>query len=55
MLTAIDRRPLTSFIATHCNHRDYAAEWQRCGDKLMTQAFAAEAGKVEALAPGIGG
>lgn len=46
---------LTSFIATHCAHRSYAADWQRYGDELMAQAFAAETRKLEALAPGIGG
>ena len=46
---------LASFIATHCGHRDYAANWQRYSEELVARAFAAEARKMEALAPGIGG
>lgn len=46
---------LTSFIASHCTHRDYAAEWQQYGEELVARAFAAEMVKAVALVPGIGG
>jgi len=44
-------RRLTSFVAEHCAHRSYAADWRRYGDDLLATAFAVEAGKLEILAP----
>jgi hypothetical protein len=44
-------RRLTGFVAEHCAHRSYGADWQKYGDDLLAQAFAAEADKLEILAP----
>ncbi|PVE52002.1 hypothetical protein DC429_16865 [Arthrobacter sp. TPD3018] len=42
-------RRLTTFIAEHCSHRSYAADWKRYGDDLLAASFAAEARKLEIL------
>jgi len=34
---------LTTFVAEHCAHQPYAADWRRYGDDLLAAAFAAEA------------
>lgn len=44
-------RRLASFIADHCGHRPYAADWQQYGDDLVAAAFVAEARKLKFLAP----
>lgn len=44
-------RRLTGFVAEHCAHRAYAADWRRYGDDLLATAFAAEARKAEIFAP----
>lgn len=44
-------RRLTSFVAEHCAHRPYTADWIRHGDELLRVAFALEAGKLATLAP----
>jgi hypothetical protein len=44
-------RRLTGFVAKHCAHRAYAADWRRYGDDLLATAFAIEVGKLEILAP----
>lgn len=44
-------RRLTGFVAEHCAHRSYAADWRRYGDDLLATAFAVEARKLETLAP----
>lgn len=40
-------RRLTVFVAEHCGHRPYAADWQRYGEAMVRDAFAAEAAKLE--------
>lgn len=42
-------RRLTGFIADHCGHRPYAADWQRYADDLLAASFAAEARKLDTL------
>lgn len=42
-------RRLTGFVAEHCTHRPYAADWQRYADDLLAASFAAEARKLETL------
>jgi hypothetical protein len=42
-------RRLTGFVAEHCAHRPYAADWQRYADDLLAASFAAEARKLETL------
>ena len=42
-------RRLSTFVAEHCAHRPYAADWQRYADDLLAASFAAEARKLEAL------
>ncbi len=44
-------RRLTAFIAEHCAHRPYAADWRRYGDEIMRDAFAREIARVEDQLP----
>jgi hypothetical protein len=44
-------RRLTSFVAEHCSHRSYAADWRRYGDDLLAESFAIETRKLNTLAP----
>lgn len=45
---------LTTFVAEHCSHRTYAADWIRFGREAMREAFAIEALKMAVLAPQLG-
>ena len=47
-------RRLTAFIAEHCAHRPYAADWARYGEEMLSTAFAREADKLATLAPQFG-
>jgi hypothetical protein len=47
-------RRLTTFIAEHCAHRPYAADWARYGEEMLSAAFAREADKLATLAPQFG-
>jgi hypothetical protein len=42
---------LANFIAEHCGHRPYAADWIRHGEDALRTAFAVEAAKLDTLAP----
>lgn len=44
-------RRLTSFVAEHCGHRSYAADWIRFGDRALHEIIAEETRKREVLAP----
>lgn len=43
-------RRLCGFVTAHCGHRSYAVDWQRFGDGMLRDAFAAEAAKLTTLA-----
>lgn len=44
-------RRLTTFIAEHCAHRPYAADWERYGDRVLHDVITAETLKRGVLAP----
>ncbi len=44
-------RRFTGFVAEHCGHRPYAADWGRYGDRVLDEAIMAETLKREVLAP----
>lgn len=44
-------RRLTGFVAEHCAHRSYAADWGRFGDRVLHDVIATETHKQELLAP----
>lgn len=44
-------RRLTGFVAEHCAHRSYAADWGHFGDRVLHDVIAAETLKRELLAP----
>ncbi len=41
---------LTSFIAEHCAHRPYAADWRLYGDQMLHDAMTSQMAKLDALA-----
>lgn len=41
---------LTRFVAEHCGHRPYAADWQKYGDDIVAAALASETQKLGAIA-----
>lgn len=44
-------RRLANFIAEHCGHPPYAADWIRHGEDALRAAFAVETAKLDTLAP----
>jgi predicted PolB exonuclease-like 3'-5' exonuclease len=43
-------RRMTRFVAEHCRHRDYAADWARYGEQVLHDAMTSQTTKLEALA-----
>lgn len=44
-------RRLTRFVAEHCDHRSYAADWSRYGERFLHDVMTSETAKLDALAP----